>query len=729
MIKELLAPAGDIESGYAALHYGADAVYLGLKQFSARDTATNFSPEELNEFVGFAHSKGKKVFVAINTIVKENELLELLKTLEICSTCKVDAVILQDIGAARIVRDKFPELAMHASTQMAVHNVEGAVALRDMGFERVVLARELTLSEIKDIAKIPDLELEVFIHGALCYSYSGLCLFSAMTTGRSANRGKCVYPCRSVFEVNGASSHCFSMKDLALEEDVLKLPVLSLKIEGRKKNALYVASVVDYYRNLLDDKKQDETKADNIKQVFSRPWSKFNLNGKDRTVVDADFVGHRGVQIGKVEQLIRGNLIFHTQKTIERRDGIQIEVPGVEKPFGFSLQQMMVNGVAVFRANAKDEVRIKLPSQAPKFEKGQKIYLASSSEVKNSYGYDKPKVGEFRQKAGVLVRVEVLSDRIIASSGNCSAQVLGEYVAAKSVEMVEQSVRSVFAKTGDCDFELAGLEVANVGALFAPLSHLNELRRKLYEQLRPEKSFYELPEIDTPCNDTKGKKLLFVDNLQYLDGFDWESVEEVVFLLSVDTDIELLKKMPKSKIRIALPVICRSVRRIRPVIDALLGHGYKKWEIGNYWGLAVLPKNGIDLSFDNSIYTINSQALQMAKEMGATRVTIAFEDELDNVRELLRLSPLPLVVPVRDVVPLFRSAVCIRENSCVGCDREEKRITLKQGEDVYQAVSKNCHLTLFSQKDWHSKTVLPSAYYRYGFVYRKYRTADIKIDG
>ena len=181
MKKELLAPAGDIEAGYAALYYGADAVYLGLKQFSARATAGNFDCDQLNEFTAFAHHLGRKVFVAINTVLQQDEIADLLKNLDICKNCGVDAIIIQDLGVADIVKKYYPELEMHASTQMAVHNKLGALALKNYGFKRVVLACELSLPEIKDIATIPDLELEAFIHGALCYSYSGICQFSSMT--------------------------------------------------------------------------------------------------------------------------------------------------------------------------------------------------------------------------------------------------------------------------------------------------------------------------------------------------------------------------------------------------------------------------------------------------------------------------------------------------------------------------------------------------------------------
>ena len=199
MKQELLAPAGDIEAGYAALYYGADAVYLGLQKFSARATATNFDEKNLNEFTAYAHHLWRKVYAAINTLVQEAELSDLLKSLDICSKCKIDAVILQDLGVARIIKQSYPELEMHASTQMAVHNKEGALFLKSLGFTRVVLARELTSNEIKEIASVEGLETEAFIHGALCYSYSGLCQFSALETGRSANRGKCLYPCRACF--------------------------------------------------------------------------------------------------------------------------------------------------------------------------------------------------------------------------------------------------------------------------------------------------------------------------------------------------------------------------------------------------------------------------------------------------------------------------------------------------------------------------------------------------
>ena len=220
MKQELLAPAGDIEAAYAALFYGADALYLGLRQFSARASATNFSPDELCQITGYAHALGRKIYVTVNTLVQQEQLKDLTQTLDACLNAGVDGLIVQDLGVAKIVRDCYPELELHASTQMAVHNKEGALFLKKMGFKRVVLARELTLNEIKQITAIPDLETEAFIHGALCYAYSGLCLFSSMETSMSANRGKCLYPCRGCFAGDLGNKHLFSMKDINVSYDV-----------------------------------------------------------------------------------------------------------------------------------------------------------------------------------------------------------------------------------------------------------------------------------------------------------------------------------------------------------------------------------------------------------------------------------------------------------------------------------------------------------------------------
>ncbi len=721
--QELLAPAGNLEAGYAALFYGADAVYLGLKHFSARATAANFDEEELEEFVAFAHDRGKKVYVAVNTLVEDDELSELLNTLDICSRCRADAVILQDLGAARIVREKYPELEMHASTQMAVHNKEGALALKKIGFSRVVLARELSLKEIKDIASISGLETEAFVHGALCYSYSGMCLFSSLECGRSANRGKCLYPCRAAFAGQSGDKHYFSMKDMALKDDVLKMPVTSLKIEGRKKTALYVAAVTDYYRRILDGKGCDTAREENIKQIFSRPWTEFHLHGKDKTVVEPDFVGHRGLPIGKIEQVFHGRISLHVRHDVARHDGIQIDVPGEEKPFGFSLRSMQVGGESVFEAKSGQEVVMTLPPKAPKPEKGLTVYLASSGKVKGAYDYSRPKRGEFRRRLPIEVKVFVSAHKVTATAAGFSAELKGEFLPALEVQKAENMVYGAFAKTGDTCFEMSKLSIENPERLFVPVSLLNQLRRDLYSAIVTENKKTSLPLIDKPFVADKQSWIIRTDDVNVLKDIDLDTVDEVTVVLTPEFDVGLLKSLPKNKLRLALPALERAPTKYAELVRRLLDGGFRKWEIGNWWGLSMLPTSGIDLSFDGSLYTLNTQAAQAAKDIGAGRVTLSVEDCLNNMQTLAKSAPLPVVMPIYQDAPLFTSAVCIRANPCKNCPQGEKWLKLRHDGKDYLALSKNCQTMLFAERPLcfaAEAAKVPAAFYRVDFVYRHY---------
>ena len=723
MKKELLAPAGDIEAGYAALYYGADAVYLGLQKFSARATATNFDEDSLNQFVGYAHSLGRKVYVAINTVVQEKELTDLLLALDICSRCHIDAVILQDLGVARIIRDQYPELELHASTQMAVHNKEGALALQKLGFSRVVIARELSLREIKEIASIPNLETEAFIHGALCFSYSGLCMFSSFESGRSANRGKCLYPCRANFDGESGEKHYFSMKDMAMQEEVLKMPVTSLKIEGRKKTALYVAAVTDYYRHILDGNGADINKEENIKQIFSRPWTKFHIKDKNKDVIDRDFVGHRGLQIGKIEQVQKSKILFKTNHDIARYDGIQIDIQGQEKPFGFSVQSLRVEGKSVFEAKSGDVVEVLLPSQATKIQKGQVVYLASSTKVKGTYDYKKPKPNEYRQRLGIDVKVVVEKDKVYAKCGEYFAEISGEFSPAISVNKTAQAMCNAFSKTGDTDFILDNLEIENKYELFVPLSLLNELRRNLYSQIIVEYKYGKLDEIKNKVVHSEAKWVVKTDDVSCLHKLDLDNLAEIIVLLKPDTKADVLRGLPKNKVRLALPAVCRKPEDYQQIIKSLLGAGYKKWEIANYWGLSVLPEKGIDLSFDSSIYILNSQAMAMAKEMNATKVAFSVEDTESNLMILNENAVLPTTLVVYQDVPLFISANCIRNNQCSQCHREDKWINLTKDGVKYQALSSDCQLMLFADKAYCISQIaskIKADFYRADFCYKKY---------
>ena len=277
---EILAPAGGKEQLIAAVRCGADAVYLGTQNFNARSSAANFDEAALNEAVSYCHARNVKVYVTMNTLITDSETADVINEIKMIARSGADAVIIQDLAVARLWKDYCPEMPLHASTQMTVHNLEGAVTAEKMGFKRIVLARELTKTEIKTIAENVNAEIEVFVHGALCMSVSGTCLLSSMIGTRSGNRGKCAQPCRLNFNCN-SREYALSLKDLSLVDNIDELAeigVTSLKIEGRMKRPEYVAAAVTAIRSKLDKKEFDTEK---LQAVFSRSgFTKGYFEGK-----------------------------------------------------------------------------------------------------------------------------------------------------------------------------------------------------------------------------------------------------------------------------------------------------------------------------------------------------------------------------------------------------------------------------------------------------------------
>ena len=270
---EILAPAGGMESIYPAVRMGADAVYLGAEQFSARAGAQNFSRQELKEAVEYCHIRNVRVYLAVNTLLRDPELKTALSLAEYAASLPVDGFIVQDVGFASLLREAAPKIRLHASTQMSVHTPAGAAALYDAGFSRVVLSRELSLEEIKEIHNASPIELEVFVHGALCMSVSGQCYFSAMLGSRSGNRGQCAQPCRLPFSVEGGTGYDLSLKDYSIVSRLKELEaagVTSAKIEGRMKRPEYVAAATAVCRYAADGKKIPEELAQKLEAVFSR---------------------------------------------------------------------------------------------------------------------------------------------------------------------------------------------------------------------------------------------------------------------------------------------------------------------------------------------------------------------------------------------------------------------------------------------------------------------------
>ncbi|MCL1901329.1 MAG: U32 family peptidase [Firmicutes bacterium] len=342
---EILAPAGSKESFIAAVEAGADAVYCGLGSFSARAKAENFTPAEFNNYTGYAHSKNVKVYAAFNTLIKQTELKEAIKYLGVIYAAKADAVIVQDFAIADIIKKHFPQLKLYASTQMAIHNSFGALEADKAGFKRAVLARELSLREIETIAAKSNIEIEVFVHGALCFCVSGICLMSSFIGGYSGNRGMCAQPCRRKWKFKDKDGFYLSPKDFELASfmpQLRKSGVTSLKIEGRMKNPQYVYKTVKAYKMLAcaDDNnfsKVLEEASEMLSQDFARRKTTFNFSKKSEDIFEPDMLKHLGVSLGKILSAQNGKITLKTGLKINDKDTLKAADASKDAYFKFNI--------------------------------------------------------------------------------------------------------------------------------------------------------------------------------------------------------------------------------------------------------------------------------------------------------------------------------------------------------------------------------------------------------
>jgi putative protease len=810
---ELLAPAGGSDAAFAAFHYGADAIYLGLKKFSARAEAENFTLEELSEVVGYAHSLSPKrrVFVTVNTLIRNDELRELVETIAALSDMGVDALILQDLGVYHLCRRYFPQLELHASTQLAVHNRAGAEALKQMGFRRVVLARELTFEEVHDITAESGIETEVFIHGALCYSYSGLCLFSSQTLGRSGNRGKCAYSCRDDYHVQGApdtlrdgrqtlrnpgTGFPFSMKDLALPDHIPALRtagVSCLKIEGRKKSPLYVATTTDYYRKLIDGKLAESDRAEHeadLQTVFSRPWTHLFVDShRDKEVADRDTVGHRGTPIGRIES-IHGErratrLRFHTDRPLERHDGLQVDLPSLGKPFGFPVDRLWITQgkrrEEVITAPAGSIVEVELPADHPDLPLGAAVYCSSSQAVKREYRHDRPKPGQFRIRSPIDVEALLTGPELVVKAtvsreptASATVSAAGPFSIVKDPVAMAAAARNAFEKLGDTDFSLANFNFRNDGNCFVPISKLNSLRRELCAQLETSLNEAQLARVrqlkaECCCAVTPGKTAgvrqdfrwsIKVDRVNFLDAFeaeDWAGVDEFIIDITRDhpTSLEdklqqLARVVGREKIRLALPAITRKWEEVGLLhkIENLQASGWKKWEAANLsaWGYMDLkppgesssPAGEIDLSTDWSVYALNRLAARQLLDLGVSRFALSPEDGLENMRPLLAEFGSKAVVIAYQDTPMFIAESCAYANLIGGCPGkancrfESMEMESSHGEKV-TAIDYHCRTIVLNQGPFSLSRRLRdladagAVSLRADFVYRKYTPEEVRV--
>lgn len=522
---ELLAPAGNMDAFVAAVENGADAVYVGLKEFSARQYAANFDIHELENAVNYGHVRGVKVYLTINTLISDRELEQALKLTEQAYNIGIDALIVQDIGFASIIKKCFKGLDIHASTQMTVHNLDGVKLMEKLGFKRVILSRELSLEEISEITANSGIEIEIFVHGALCVCYSGQCLMSSIIGGRSGNRGKCAQPCRLPYKLSGSgmilpgdneASYLLSPKDLCgldILEDIVATGVRSLKIEGRMKSPEYVAITVGIYRKYLDRivtnsqgnencqvnknaKKKENLSLDiskdmkTLAQVFNRGgFSKgyfFGKTGKD--MICWEKPKNWGLPLGEVISYDKKDKMIKIKlkDNISVGDGIEVWTDGTkEESPGTIVSEIVLGGKNVKEAGAGEIVHI--GRIKGKINGGEKVYKTSDKKLidaaRESYtrGYKKKLtvIGTVILRKGEAACLSVKDE-----DGN-EVEVKSNAAPEEAINrpMTVDKVKEQVNKTGNTPFEFRELHVIADNSIIFPVKELNMLRRQALEEL------------------------------------------------------------------------------------------------------------------------------------------------------------------------------------------------------------------------------------------------------
>lgn len=369
---ELLLPVGNPEMFHAAVKGGADAVYLGLRQFNARGRASNFTSSQLLALIKIARKNNIKVYLTLNTVIKNEELHDLLDTLNLIQKTGIDAIIIQDWGVYYLVKKHFPKITIHASTQMAHHNSLGAIYCKSKEFERVVMARELTLPELKEIRKKSDIELEIFMHGALCYSFSGMCLFSSFLGGSGANRGLCAQPCRRFYETGKEKSYVFSLKDnqaVDVLPELMKMGVESIKIEGRLKPAEFVYNVSRAYRKVIDNNDL-KTAKEILAYDMGREKTGYFLAGNVNKAITENT--NTGILIGTVEKRSRNSVIFTSSHEIQMGNRIRFKQKNGEPQKAVKVKEFKELGKWTYQLEIGNIVA----------EKGDQVYLAGMMQEK-----------------------------------------------------------------------------------------------------------------------------------------------------------------------------------------------------------------------------------------------------------------------------------------------------------------------------------------------------------
>ena len=706
---ELLAPVGSFDALKAAVQNGANAVYLGGKDFSARASANNFDREELIEAVKYAHIRDVRVFVTTNTLIKQDEIEDFVEYAKFLYDIDVDALIMQDIGVAMLIHELLPDFELHASTQMVAHSLEDVQYLESIGFKRVVLARELTVDEIKYICDNTNVDIEIFVHGALCVCYSGGCLMSSMIGNRSGNRGRCAQPCRQKYtmidistgeEIHSNGEYLLSTKDLNTIEDVDKIietGVLSLKIEGRMKKPEYVATVINSYRNAIDE--YQATKKVNISTetmedlytIFNRKFTKGLILGEvGEDVMNSNVPNNQGLYVGKVVDYNKKSkrLKIKLEGTLKKGDGINLGGGTIGRIIkGKEIAQIGYKGETIeldFIGEARKNQPVFKTSDTNLIDKAQKTYTQDKEFAKSLID------------AEITIKLGEYPELKLIDKNNNSVTVKGDKLVEKALKVAlgEEKIETQIKKLGNTPYELEDLKINLDEGVSMPISLINQMRREAIELLDEAR----IPVKDRAYKDSKikysPKKYAKDTNSNSKIRVKINNIEALKSIINLDVDMIYYEDVATLEQAMAMAT-ANNKKLIYSAPRIVRNKEYKRLEKSNEYckenvqisalgQVKYYKENSENVSFDVDYYLnpFNSETINHYKKEGATTVCISQELNIHEIKETTKYTDMEIETVAYGYIPMMLSEYCPMGVVARSCKKDKRCATCKESKYV-----------------------------------------------
>lgn len=648
---ELLAPAGNAAAALAAFDAGADAVYAGLVKFNARERSENFDADTLGRVIEYAHQLGRKVYVTLNTVIKEQELGEVVRYLSQLAGLNPDAVIVQDLGVVRLLREYFPQLGIHASTQMGIHNSAGLAMAQRLGVSRVIVERQVTLDELALIAPKSPVDLEMFVHGALCCSLSGQCLFSSWHGGSSGNRGKCKQPCRRRFYSKTGNGFFFSAQDLCMIEhldEIRALGIKSLKIEGRLRQPDYVKNVVSAYRLMLDTAKDSPDYGKRLGEARNmlahscgRKWSMgFYTKESAEKLVNFDSLGASGVLFGRIEDTRPNGFLFTTSKRLHVGDRLRVQPQTGDEGPAFTVTKMFVKDRGTMTARPGEKVFVCCDKDMPY---GGLVFKIGESPGDYSARVEALPVPRTRLDLKIEVKQDQLSVQVL-NAPVPSWEQAWELTPAEKHPLNAATLENVFREADSAVFAAGQVEARIHGLFFVPAAVLKNVRREFWNHIKDTLSSAQVVSGDAAAKFKQDyrniipSKAMLPETVATVPRGEGPANPDAIRAINV-------YEVNKYTAEAILPEFCPEDRltSLSGAIASAYERGIRRFRTPALYGLELLKGlKDIQVTAGGNLPVANSMAILELQRLGVCKVLAHIELEASALRALAAHSPLPV---------------------------------------------------------------------------------------